>query len=624
MRFNEITDLLPNGRPSGNGISFRCPTHDDRRASGLASPGERRWFLKCFAGCNESDILAALGLQPEDVWYEPAPQAGSVRTAGSLDALTWLADYCRVTASTINGLPVIDAPGGRLIFQFGPGMPRKLRTAGTKSFAWEGEDSLRPPLWPMPADELPSEPWFVEGESEAIVLRHLGLPAFAVTKGADTPLTPTQAADLMRRGASHAVIVFDDDEAGAKGARRLAGTLTRAGISVKVLDLAAAGLVDPLAGAKDLRDGWRAARDSDETVEAFHGRLLEARTQASVFVSDGDAPRDGTASETKSLPAFRSPMELCAAAGTAVPWLWDGWIAEGNLTLLAGREKAGKSTLLFAFMRALLDGRPFLDRPTRTKPIIMLAEEADASLAEKLRRFGLADEAERVRLLTRSGLRSRPNLTDSMAWATAEARRVGAGLIIVDTLSFFAGLSAEDENHAGAMAAALQPLLQAAGEGFAVLGLHHVAKRTGELRGSTAIAASADIIATLIREPEAPTRRRLEGTGRYQATPPSTLIELSGDMYAVLGTPEQVSAGERERTIAEMLPDALPGITVDEIVEATDIPASRASEVLRGLVSRDIVRRAGAGRRGDPYRYHLRPEAADEPESFWDERLSAA
>lgn len=49
-------------------------------------------------------------------------------------------------------------------------------------------------------------------------------------------------------------------------------------------------------------------------------------------------------------------QELLAAAPPAVAWLWHGFLAPGNVTLLTSRWKAGKTTLVAALLARLGQG----------------------------------------------------------------------------------------------------------------------------------------------------------------------------------------------------------------------------------------------------------------------------
>ena len=52
-------------------LSFRCPAHDDNRASGSHKEvDDGAALLYCHAGCETEDVVAALGLQMKDLFVE--------------------------------------------------------------------------------------------------------------------------------------------------------------------------------------------------------------------------------------------------------------------------------------------------------------------------------------------------------------------------------------------------------------------------------------------------------------------------------------------------------------------------------------------------------------------------
>lgn len=77
---------LPAPRKTDHGWECSCPNHDDRKPSlGIRVGDDRAVVLKCQAGCPETDVIAALGLDPKRILRatrEPATATGFVvRTA---------------------------------------------------------------------------------------------------------------------------------------------------------------------------------------------------------------------------------------------------------------------------------------------------------------------------------------------------------------------------------------------------------------------------------------------------------------------------------------------------------------------------------------------------------------
>jgi hypothetical protein len=76
MRTADLVECLDGIRPNGSCWKARCPDHDDREASlSIHEGGDGRVLLKCFAGCETSDIVAALGLSMRDLMPEGPKQS---------------------------------------------------------------------------------------------------------------------------------------------------------------------------------------------------------------------------------------------------------------------------------------------------------------------------------------------------------------------------------------------------------------------------------------------------------------------------------------------------------------------------------------------------------------------
>lgn len=48
----------------------RCPSHDDRNPSLSISEGDRGLLVKCWAGCTLTEICAALGITPRQLFFD--------------------------------------------------------------------------------------------------------------------------------------------------------------------------------------------------------------------------------------------------------------------------------------------------------------------------------------------------------------------------------------------------------------------------------------------------------------------------------------------------------------------------------------------------------------------------
>lgn len=72
MGDKRILQRLENVRKQGKGYVACCPAHQDRSPSlSLYFHDDGRILMHCFAGCETSDVLAAIGLTMSELFPEP-------------------------------------------------------------------------------------------------------------------------------------------------------------------------------------------------------------------------------------------------------------------------------------------------------------------------------------------------------------------------------------------------------------------------------------------------------------------------------------------------------------------------------------------------------------------------
>jgi hypothetical protein len=320
--------------------------------------------------------------------------------------------------------------------------------------------------------------------------------------------------------------------------------------------------------------------------------------------------------ESKGLrESFPTPLPLSQLRpeAAATGWLLHGIIRPAAITLLTALWKCGKTTWLAHLFAALHRGGEFCGLPVDPARVLVITEEPADLWIERRDGLGIGDHVE---ALIRP-LRGRPSCKEWLAfidnWAALTAERQYQ-LVVIDPLPNF--WPVWDENDAAQVIAALTPLRCLTDAGAAVLLNMHPRKSDGAEgtapRGSGALSAFPDILIEMRRMCPADHRDRrrvLTGLSRYRETPAELVIELSaeGDQYTALGDRAEAKGRLRSEQIDAVLPDADPGLTADEVLDALpDVkkPGKRSLEiVLSEGVNENRWLVSGEGKKGDPHRY---------------------
>jgi hypothetical protein len=238
------------------------------------------------------------------------------------------------------------------------------------------------------------------------------------------------------------------------------------------------------------------------------------------------------------------------------------------------------------------------------------AEERPATFLEALRRAHL-ETREDLHILHWHDVKGLPFPVVAAA-AVARCKHVGADVLIIDTISQFAGLRGDAENNSGDALAAIEPLQMAAAQGLAVLVPRHERKGGGEVgesgRGSSAFSGAVDIVVSIRRgEGQAkPTVRVLHTLSRFSETPETLVMELTDTGYVALGTAGTVAILEAERALLDRLPyGESAALALDAALEGVTPRVSRtiAQTAVKNLMSINRIQRVGKGKKGDGYRY---------------------
>ena len=265
--------------------------------------------------------------------------------------------------------------------------------------------------------------------------------------------------------------------------------------------------------------------------------------------------------------------------------------------------KTGKSTLVYRLIVCIAQGMDFLERKTERGAVLILAvEEHVRDVERRLRRFGMKeDDPIYVHV---GAVQEQAETLKAIKDFVIEKKIV---LVVVDSLSRFWNVM--DENNNMEVIREVSPLLDMAREtDAAVLLVHHERKSGGEdgrsIRGGSALFGLVDQAIFLERRPgEASNKRSLKTLGRYDESPPELVIELVGDDYKVLGTPEQFGESQALEKVRGVL--TVEPMDVKTIAKEADITEKLTRKVLETLKERGEIERTGSGKKSDVFLYCL-------------------
>jgi 5S rRNA maturation endonuclease (ribonuclease M5) len=541
---------------AGAKASAQCLAHeDDHESLSVLEGDDGRVLVHCHAGCQVREVLAAAGWEMRDLFS----------ASGSNRHREIVATYDYRDES------------GELLYQvvrFRPKDFRQRRPDGVGGWDWRLAGGRRV-LYRLPevieAAGAGRRVWIVEGEKDVHALESAGEAATCNPGGAGK----WRKEYSQPLHGARVTIIADRDEPGRRHARRVAESLEGVASEVAIVE---------------------AAEGKDAADHLAAGRSLADLVPVTVAEDQG----------IRVVVRFLSPDELRASAPSEPPWRWHGYVATGALTVLAGKPKAGKSTLSLALGHAICVRAPtFLGHPIDGGPVVYVSEEGTATLAHKLLNGDL-------RIATRETVWPRPAWPALVEAARGEASRVGACLLVIDTFAFWAGLPPEAEKDAGAMQSAMEPLIAGATTGLAVLLVVHARKGGGEdgeaVRGSSALAGAADIVLELERVgSDSPRQRKLLALSRYPQTPAVLVVEHDPGLgaWSVVGEGTD-RADARDIASRRALLDTLEydaDLTRAELEEATGKKSREWHSTLEKLIDDGLVARSGAGKKGDAYRY---------------------
>jgi DnaB-like helicase N terminal domain/AAA domain len=365
-----------------------------------------------------------------------------------------------------------------------------------------------------------------------------------------------------------------------------------------------------------LRRGMALCSLMGEKLAAANGDAADVLREVSIL----SAPLREEVGQKRILK-FQTGQDLASSPDQEIPWITKGFVARGSITEVSAKIKMGKTTLVMAMVRAILDGQDFLGVATSRTSVVYLTEQPAVSFRKATERANLLGRPDFVSLMfseTR-GL-SWPQIASA---ALAECHRNKAELLVVDTLGQFARLSGDKENNSGDALESMLPIQEAAAAGLGILLVRHERKGGGDVgdsgRGSSAFAGAVDIVLSL-RKPEGnagKNRREIQSLSRFSETPNNLVIELrdSGE-YVAMGERRETTLKDAKDAIFRTAPTSEPEAgDLQVICLGADVSRQTGQRAIEALVQNGQLSRIGKGKRGDRFRY-FRPEIPFCPTSY--------
>ena len=331
----------------------------------------------------------------------------------------------------------------------------------------------------------------------------------------------------------------------------------------------------------------------DDVNDALLRQLLQDLTKAEkAELLSMWAVRTGTPTAAATPLFTESFADLVAQEFPPQQFLVDGLIPAGQLVMLGGRGKAGKSWLILQLIAAIDRGLPFLGKHTRHGKVLYLA------LEDGRRRMNQRPRILKWQPSTAVDIAFKVDKFDAGGQGLAHIREAiaakGYDLVVVDTLVKTLSATA-DENNNPQMAAICNDLADMAHDsGATILMVHHVSKQSVDnpfdaLRGASAIRDAYDVGMMLVRKHGAK-EATIYSEARDFDTDDMTIQQAeNGAGWEYVGDAMVGVAIQAGRVGANLIREHGEGLTAADLAAATGktVQAIRAS--MKTAESRQLV-----------------------------------
>jgi predicted ATP-dependent serine protease len=217
------------------------------------------------------------------------------------------------------------------------------------------------------------------------------------------------------------------------------------------------------------------------SAEGTHRTEVEPAASANGHRPEFEAEKVAAAAAEARRRSGRARAELLRASAVQIqrlPWLWDGWVPQVGLTVLAGEEGTGKSTvtcwLASQITHGTLDGE-LVGEPARV--LFLTAEDTYEHIIVP-RLVAAGADLDLIDFIVGDSL-SLPDGAQQIAELVTQVEADGSekvGAVVIDPISSFLDRRTDSDNESSTKAA-LKPLARAAMDGqFAALAVAHLNK----------------------------------------------------------------------------------------------------------------------------------------------------
>lgn len=323
--------------------------------------------------------------------------------------------------------------------------------------------------------------------------------------------------------------------------------------------------------------------------------------------------------------------DLCGQNTPLPPALIEGYIHRGEVSLLAGASKAGKSWMALQMAKCIGGGIKFLDHKTEQGTCVYVNTEIAAPFWEQRSRelndkLGLKNAPHILHASTRGQEITINNVIPLLTRALKNQKLKTVDFICVDP--YYTLTAGVDENAAGEVAKVMlefQKMAEAMKAG--VLITHHFTKGNAagktmldRASGSGVFARSVDNFFTLTENSNG--KMVLETTRRNAASPPPLEVKFNYPIWEAVGEAEAVASNKRGRPTGydpELFVNAIPypDRTIDEreLRRGVDAPSPATySRWKRQAIDDGVIEQHGTLYcLGEKYRKQKKPEPEAEP-----------